>query len=276
MNSPLDDERLLLPPGVLSADPPNCTDSDRREKVKANDDSWLDESLRDFGTPADANEGAPQDVGDDDERLRIRITESACENCGHTTVRDRHQGCAAPIVYVGGECQCGDCGIGAPTAVPCSNCGASVDRQPEPVPIDLTLSFEGTDVERAIHRETNRRRDAHGEDALAYSEHLAVIALWHSRAMAQVKFFDHTAPDGTEPIDRYRKFGHDASRCGENLALVYPDRSDSVTDAAQAVVDSWMDSPGHREALLKGMFEKEGIGVHLDPSGGLYATQNFY
>jgi uncharacterized protein YkwD len=277
MNSPLNDvERLSLPPRVLGADPPAWTDGDRRGKVKTDDDSWLDESLRDVGTPRDTTEGSPRDVGDEGERLRIRIDENACENCGHTTVRDHHQGCAAPIVYVGGEWQCGDCGIRASTSTSCSNCGESVDRKPEPVPIDLSLPFEGTDVERAIHRETNRRRDAHGEDGLAYSEHLAAIALRHSRAMAQVEFFDHTAPDGSEAIDRYCEFGHDASRCGENLALVYPDRSDSVTDAARAVVDSWMDSPGHRKALLKGAFEKEGIGVHLDPSGALYATQNFY
>jgi len=36
-----------------------------------------------------------------------------------------------------------------------------------------------------------------------------------------------------------------------------------------------MDSPGHREALLKERFTRQGVGVVVGPDGGVWVTQTF-
>ena len=50
---------------------------------------------------------------------------------------------------------------------------------------------------------------------------------------------------------------------GENLSLGYP--------SAQAAVAGWMDSPGHRENLLRGTFTQIGVGCVQGQRGWLCA-----
>jgi len=94
--------------------------------------------------------------------------------------------------------------------------------------------------------------------------------------MAERDYFSHTGPDGNDASDRYRIFGHDTRRCGENLALEYLNPTAAPEASAQTVVDGWMDSAGHRENILMENFDEEGIGVYLRPSGAMLVTQNFY
>nr|WP_246391966.1 CAP domain-containing protein [Halosimplex pelagicum] len=140
----------------------------------------------------------------------------------------------------------------------------------------MRLSAESVEIEHAIHDETNRRRVDHGLDRLTYSDHLSIIAARHSRDMAQRDFFAHANPDGDEPSDRYKTFGHDTRSSGENIALEHYDVLATPEKVAQSVVDAWMNSQGHRENILRDHFTEEGIGVYLNHDGGVYATQNFY
>lgn len=76
--------------------------------------------------------------------------------------------------------------------------------------------------------------------------------------------FSHTRPDGSA---FYTAVDLDYRTCGENIAMGYP--------TPEAVVDGWMNSPGHRANILNGDFEGIGIGVS-EKDGTLYWVQIFW
>ena len=56
-------------------------------------------------------------------------------------------------------------------------------------------------------------------------------------------------------------------RAGENIAM-------STSATAADFVKMWMDSPGHRENILRAQFRYTGLGVYGDGEA-FYATQVF-
>lgn len=140
-------------------------------------------------------------------------------------------------------------------------------------PVDAELDEER--AERLIADGVNDRRRAAGLDALAYNGSLAAVAEAHSRDMARRGYVDHVSPDGEGLPGRYDRFGVDCAG-GENVYFTPRGRLIASERALAAhVVEAWMDSPGHREALLAERFTAQGIGVVVAPDGGVYATQNF-
>lgn len=94
---------------------------------------------------------------------------------------------------------------------------------------------------------------------------LAELAGDYSREMAEEDFFAHTTPDGRSPWDRAEAAGI-SELGGENIARGQQD--------AQAVMDAWMHSPGHRANILNCDFTELGVGVHFG-SDGPWWTQDF-
>ncbi|MFD3512186.1 CAP domain-containing protein [Streptomyces sp. NPDC058657] len=94
---------------------------------------------------------------------------------------------------------------------------------------------------------------------------LATLAANFSRDMASRGFFDHTDPDGATPWDRAAKVGI-KDLGGENIARGQAD--------AQAVMDAWMKSEGHRANILNCDYTTLGVGVHM-AEGGPWWTQDF-
>ncbi|MFD7181879.1 CAP domain-containing protein [Streptomyces sp. NPDC056637] len=94
---------------------------------------------------------------------------------------------------------------------------------------------------------------------------LASLAGNFSADMAARGFFDHTDPDGATPWDRAKKAGI-TDLGGENIARGQAN--------AQSVMDSWMNSPGHRANILNCDYKTLGVGVHF-ASGGPWWTQDF-
>lgn len=94
---------------------------------------------------------------------------------------------------------------------------------------------------------------------------LADLAGDYSAEMAEEDFFAHTTPDGLSPWDRAEAAGI-TGLGGENIARGQQD--------AQAVMDAWMHSPGHRANILNCDFTELGVGVHFG-SGGPWWTQDF-
>ncbi|MGW0817103.1 CAP domain-containing protein [Streptomyces viridiviolaceus] len=111
----------------------------------------------------------------------------------------------------------------------------------------------------------NDERAKAGCSPVAADGALRELAEDFSEAMAEQGFFDHTDPSGATPWDRAEKAGI-SNLGGENIARGQAD--------AQAVMDAWMDSPGHRANILNCDFETLGVGVHFG-SGGPWWTQNF-
>lgn len=149
-------------------------------------------------------------------------------------------------------------------------------------------------VESLIHYYVNEVRSDRGLQKLAYDADLTAIARGHSSDMAEQNFFSHTGPEGNTMADRYRAHGYHVDypcrhRWGENIAhRTFPrtridqrperERSRALLETAQAIVDQWLESPGHRENLLDTKWEREGIGASIWESTTpeqLYVTQNF-
>jgi len=92
----------------------------------------------------------------------------------------------------------------------------------------------------------------------------------HSVDMATRKFFSHTAPDGTSPFDRMLAAGFEGpSPMGENIA--------AGQTTPKAVMNAWMNSPGHCRNIMSPGYGVLGVGYHYDAASpmGHYWTQNF-
>ena len=85
--------------------------------------------------------------------------------------------------------------------------------------------------------------------------------------MVNKNYFSHTSPTYGSPFDMMKKFNISYKAAGENIAK-------GQTSPAQ-VVNSWMNSQGHRENILSTKFTDIGIGVAKDSNGTLYWTQMF-
>lgn len=138
----------------------------------------------------------------------------------------------------------------------------------------LDDGLDPTVVEQRIVAESNAERLDDGVGEATHDSELAAVARSHSEDMRDRGFVDHTDPDGIEPEDRTRAAGLDCLP-GENIYQT--PRGALVTDdgafAAQ-VVRSWMDSPGHRDTVLRERYTRQGVGVAVGEDA-VYVTQLF-
>ncbi|MGF1429910.1 CAP domain-containing protein, partial [Kitasatospora sp. LaBMicrA B282] len=112
----------------------------------------------------------------------------------------------------------------------------------------------------------NVQRSQHGCGPLTANSKLQAAAQGQSDDMAARQFFDHTNPDGAGPQQRIEAAGYQWSSWGENIARGQADPG--------SVMDSWMNSQGHRANILNCDFKEMGVGIHLGP-GGPWWTQDF-
>ncbi|WP_340557570.1 CAP domain-containing protein [Streptomyces sp. GSL17-111] len=111
----------------------------------------------------------------------------------------------------------------------------------------------------------NQERGRAGCSPVRADAELAKLAGDYSKDMAVRGFFSHTDPDGRSPWDRADDAGVDHMG-GENIARGQAD--------AEAVMDAWMNSTGHRDNILNCAFTTLGVGAHF-AGGGPWWTQAF-
>jgi len=97
----------------------------------------------------------------------------------------------------------------------------------------------------------NRERIAQGLRPLRLNEQLTEAAEDRVNDMFAKEYFNHVSPDGIDPFTWADVRGYRYTAIGENLAVGYK--------TADAVVDGWMHSPGHRENILKSEFYEIGV-----------------
>lgn len=145
-----------------------------------------------------------------------------------------------------------------------------------------------TKIERHVHQEVNNFRTDGDKEALEYDSELGKIADYYAHKMDNQSFFSHASPEGETREERYNKFDY---RCrielgkeryltgGENLfSLSFENRQFTEKEIANQTVDAWINSPAHRDTMLKYAWGKEGIGVSVssDSEGTeVYVVQNF-
>ena len=86
------------------------------------------------------------------------------------------------------------------------------------------------------------------------------------RAEELVTTFSHTRPDGSSCFTAMDDFGVTYSYAGENIAWGQADPS--------AVMNSWMNSSGHKANILNSNYNKIGVGVY-QYNGRIYWVQLF-
>ncbi len=118
-------------------------------------------------------------------------------------------------------------------------------------------------AERALLREINRTRRAHGLHRLRRSRRLQRSADYHCWDMLHANFFAHASSNGTPFQKRVKRYTR-RKRLGENLAYV---PSQKGRRAAVQIVQMWLNSPGHREALLSRAFSRVGLARRIGKWG---------
>jgi uncharacterized protein YkwD len=115
----------------------------------------------------------------------------------------------------------------------------------------------------------NEERAGRGLAPLRYEARLELASQRHSEDMAKRAFFEHDTPEGVEPYARMLAAGYPANNAftGENIA-----RGEGVESSPVEIVDSWMRSRPHREAILHPSFAEVGVGVAVAAPAALYTT----
>lgn len=117
-------------------------------------------------------------------------------------------------------------------------------------------------MESQIFELTNIIRNRFGLKPLKKDEQVSEVAFLHSKDMYENNYFSHYGLDGSGLKERLEEREIYYLSAGENIAAQHTD--------APAAVEGWLNSEGHREALLNENYSHLGVGVHR-----LYYTQNF-
>lgn len=125
-------------------------------------------------------------------------------------------------------------------------------------------------INRKIFRLVNRQRRLHGVRELEWNNALAEQARLQSADMVERGFFEHDNPAHGPLAKRLSAAGIRWARCAENIF-----REQGMEDPADAAVEGWMRSPGHRQILLDPLFVETGIGAAISPDTEYFITQDF-
>ena len=122
-------------------------------------------------------------------------------------------------------------------------------------------------LEQQVVDLVNQQRAAHGLGMVSSNWELCRVARYKSQDMIDKGYFDHTSPTYGSPFRMMEAFGIKSSAAGENIA--YGQRT------PQAVMNDWMNSPGHRANILSPSYNQIGVGVAKAANGTYYWTQMF-
>ena len=118
--------------------------------------------------------------------------------------------------------------------------------------------------EKEVVRLVNAERRKNGLSDLTYDWQLSRVARYKSLDMKENGYFAHNSPTYGTPFQMMKSFGISYRTAGENIA-----RGQSTPSA---VVNAWLNSPGHRANILNPSFTHIGVGYVAD---GKYWTQMF-
>lgn len=107
----------------------------------------------------------------------------------------------------------------------------------------------------------NKERRERGLTELRWDGKLAAVGLAHSKDMLARNYFAHEDPEGRSATYRAGKAGINYTILGENLAF-----AKTLPQAHRGL----MNSPGHRENILRPEFRRLGIGIVRLPANSRY------
>lgn len=101
--------------------------------------------------------------------------------------------------------------------------------------------------------EMNIHRAAAGLPPLRHDDRLLRAADSRMRDMEELAYWGHIAPDGRSPFEMIVPHGYEFRYAGENLAAGF--------ETAEVLVQSWMESKGHRANILSPLYQDCGVSV---------------
>ncbi len=122
-------------------------------------------------------------------------------------------------------------------------------------------------IEKEVLELVNQERRNNGLQPLRGNWELARVARYKSEDMKRSNYFSHTSPTYGSPFDMLKSFRISYSAAGENIA--------AGQKTAREVMNSWMNSPGHRANILSPNFTELGVGYAEGGSQRTYWTQMF-
>ena len=128
---------------------------------------------------------------------------------------------------------------------------------------DLRPSAENLpEVRSAVLCLLNQQRASRGLRKLRANAKLRRAAQRYSENMNANNFFAHVSPTGTTPVERVKAAGYLTGArswaVGENIAW-----GEQRLSTPGEIMQSWMESPGHKANILNRRFRHVGIGVVL-------------
>lgn len=144
-------------------------------------------------------------------------------------------------------------------------------RNPNMIYVGQRINIPSIDDVKALEQQVidlvNKQRAARGLQQLKANWELCRVARFKSQDMIDMKYFSHQSPTYGSPFTMMQSFGIRFSNGGENIA--YGQRT------PQEVMNSWMNSPGHRANILSATYNQIGCGVAKSSNGTYYWTQMF-
>lgn len=142
----------------------------------------------------------------------------------------------------------------------------------------LASSVLAVDVDRAralIVDGTNSFRADENRPAVKSNGALAHAARDFAAYLARTGRYGHTADDRT-PSERAQAAGYAYCVVAENIAYQYRSAGfPGAGELAEAFLQGWIESPGHRANLVDGNLTEIGVGVARDGKGRYFAVQLF-
>ena len=140
------------------------------------------------------------------------------------------------------------------------------------------INYTEAEAEELIIVLVNDERQSFNLSALSEDSLLASLANEHSLSMVENNFFCHQRYPGERPFSYGQPSG---TIRGENIAAIatrqyIPGPYLSLQEICEWAVSGWMDSPSHRENILRTNYTETGVGVSFSDGGDyLYVTQIF-
>ncbi|KAG1703226.1 hypothetical protein DVH05_008136 [Phytophthora capsici] len=137
------------------------------------------------------------------------------------------------------------------------------------IPRHLQAAYPPNGFQQEMLNAVNRERAANGLAALCMNYKLQNAAQGHSNDMAQNNYMSHKGSDGSTMSQRIQAAGYDRTASGENVAAGHT--------SVEEVMKAWMNSPRHRDNILRKKFTMFGCGYAYSESSTYkhYWTQNF-
>ncbi|WP_173918382.1 CAP domain-containing protein [Halobacillus sp. Marseille-Q1614] len=143
-----------------------------------------------------------------------------------------------------------------------------VSEGQEGEPAESLIAQDPSEFEKEVVELVNEERAKEGLKPLKMYERLSDLARLKSEDMAERNYFDHTSPTYGSPFEMMDQYEFKYWSAGENIA--------AGQRSPEQVMEGWMNSPGHRENIMKKEFTHIGVG-YVEGSGsyGTYWTQMF-